>query len=242
MNLWLANIFRDIYGFVNCRDLSDKLGCIRRGILLLRLVLSVISLSRNVFNQLNSSILLNNLRLILLLLTWWSLTMRKSDVEYAVDLVVALHSRFIIYDTAFEAVDHRLQRSADVLTIGELLILRFFRENCLFDFFCRLQSIFHILNRSMDRTLNHRLGFRLNYMSIIFRNIDCFGHILFNRLGSRSVRGDILCGVHGNVCCNIVLNLYLLNCFLSYIRLRSSDVGEILKSLILCYVGANSTF
>jgi hypothetical protein len=29
---------------------------------------------------------------------------------------------------------------------------------------------------------------------------------------------------------------------LSYIRLRSSDVGEILKSLILCYVGANSTF
>jgi len=74
MNLWLASIFRHIYGIVNCRDLSDKLGCIRSGILLVCLVLSTVT--GNIFNQLNSSILLDNLRLILLLLTWWSLSMR----------------------------------------------------------------------------------------------------------------------------------------------------------------------
>jgi hypothetical protein len=137
MNLWFASILRDIYGFVNCRDLSDKLGCIRSGILLLCVVLSTVS--RNILNQLNSSILLNNLGLILLLLTWWSLSMRKSDVEYAMDLVVALQSSnwLILYNTAFEVFDHRLQRSTDEVTI-ELLDLRLFLNDLLL-FFSWLQ-------------------------------------------------------------------------------------------------------
>jgi len=65
-------------------------------------------------------------------------------------LVVALQrSRLIIYNTAFEVFDHRLQRSADGVTI-EFLDLRLFLNDLLL-FFSWLQSFFHILNRSMDR-------------------------------------------------------------------------------------------
>lgn len=221
MNLWLATIFRDIYGFVNCRDLSDKLGCIRSSILLLRLVLSAIS--RNIFNQVNKighlscSILQNSLHL--------RLTMRKCDVEYALQRSCW---RFII-NTAFEVFDHRFQRSADVFTI-EILLLRLFLDHLFW-----LQSFFHILNRSMEFIFN--LRFLLNYLSIVFCNIDGFGHILLNRFWSRSVvSGDILGSVCWNCYCDILLNVFLLGWFFSYVLLNNSS-GEIVKGLILCYIG-----
>lgn len=129
MNQWFAAIFGDIYSLVNCRSLSDKLGCIlldmgliRGNILLLGHILS--GVDWNIFSHLclNGSILLNChilIRLLfLLMLNWWSLDMRNSDVEQAL-------SWLIFYDATLEVLDHRFQRSADVLTV-ELLMLRLF--------------------------------------------------------------------------------------------------------------------
>ena len=181
MNQRFAAIFGDIYSLVNCRGLSDKLGCIRSCILLLGLVQSAVY--RNILSHLslNGSILLDCLsliRLILLLLIWWSLDMRNSDVEQALCWL-------IIYNTALEVFDHRFQRSTDVLTV-ELLMLRFFRNLLLFlSLYWSLQGLFHILNGSMDLFLN--LSFLLGNVSTIFSfcHIYLVGNILNDRLRSK---------------------------------------------------------
>lgn len=128
MNQWFAAIFGDIYSLVNCRSLSDKLGCILMGLSLIRssiLLLGLIqsTVNRNILSHLslNGSILLNChilCLLFLLMLNWWSLDMRNGDVEQALCWL-------IIYNATLEVLYHRFQRSADVLTV-ELLMLRLF--------------------------------------------------------------------------------------------------------------------